>query len=56
MKRRKGLQRVVDEPHYHRLTLGQLAATFATSLTHGLDDTKACKLRIKRGPNKLTTA
>ena len=44
------------ELDYHKLSLDELEALFATSLRNGMDDTKAAKVRIKRGENKLSNA
>ena len=44
------------EPDYHKLTLDELETVLVTSLKNGLDDTKASKIRIKRGDNSLTSA
>ena len=43
------------ELDYHKLSLDELEGMFSTSLRHGMDDTKAAKVRIKRGENKLSS-
>ena len=45
-----------EEPDFHKLTLDELETVFSTSLKYGLDDTKASKIRIKRGDNQITSA
>ena len=55
MKRHYSVKKV-GEPDYHKLTLDELETVFSTSLKYGLDDTKASKIRIKRGDNQITSA
>ena len=45
-----------EEPDFHKLSVDELETVFTTSLRYGLDDTKASKIRIKRGDNQITSA
>ena len=55
MLRRYHLSSRKAEPRVHRLALDELAKVLSTSLRNGLDDTKASKLRLKRGENRITS-
>lgn len=38
---------------YHKMTLDEISREFGTSVTVGIDETKASQLLIKNGPNKI---
>ncbi len=44
------------EPQFHKISLDELELRLNTSLKFGMDDTKASKLRLKRGDNRITSA
>ena len=54
MRRKYSSRRANSEPDYHKMSLDELEAVFNTSLRSGMDETRAAKLRLKRGHNQLT--